>query len=140
MALIVDTGPLFAALHADDRDHARCAALFDTADAVVVPVPVLVETEWLVTSRLGARAFEPIYDDVATGALQPLDLTGALWTRVRELCARYADLPLGLVDASVVAGAEALGEPAVATLDHRHFTVVRPRHVKALRLLPEGAG
>ena len=31
---------------------------------------------------------------------------------------------------------ERLNLPAVATLDHRHFRVVRPRHVAALTLLP----
>lgn len=46
------------------------------------------------------------------------------------------DLPLGFVDASVVAVAERLGERQVATLDRRHFSVVRPRHVKAFRLVP----
>ncbi|WP_255622594.1 hypothetical protein [Pseudonocardia sp. DSM 110487] len=49
---------------------------------------------------------------------------------------KYADLPLGTVDASVIALAERLNLPAVATLDHRHFGVVRPRHVEALALLP----
>ena len=46
------------------------------------------------------------------------------------------DLPLGLVDATVVAATEMLGEPKLATLDHRHFAVVRPAHVDALTLLP----
>jgi uncharacterized protein len=109
-----------------------CALL----DAIRLAVPVLVEAEWLVMSRLGPRAFDAVYDDIVAGSLQLLDLSLAQWRRVRELCDRYADLPLGLVDASVVATAEALEEPAIATLDHRHFTVVRPRHVPALELLP----
>jgi predicted nucleic acid-binding protein len=49
---------------------------------------------------------------------------------------RCADLPLGTTDASVIALAERLEVPEVATLDHRHFTVVRPRHTKAFTLLP----
>jgi len=53
-----------------------------------------------------------------------------------ELVARYADLPLGTTDASVVALAERLGVDELATLDRRHFSVVRPRHVEALTLLP----
>jgi predicted nucleic acid-binding protein len=40
------------------------------------------------------------------------------------------------VDASVVAVAERLGIGTVATLDRRHFTVVRPRHVDMFELLP----
>jgi predicted nucleic acid-binding protein len=49
---------------------------------------------------------------------------------------QYADLPLGVVDAAVVATAERLGVTEVATLDRRHFTVVRPRHTPTLTLLP----
>jgi len=53
-----------------------------------------------------------------------------------ELVRAYADLPLGAVDASVIAVAERLNLADVATLDRRHFPVVRPRHVTALNLLP----
>ncbi|MDI3421937.1 PIN domain-containing protein [Streptomyces luteolus] len=49
---------------------------------------------------------------------------------------KYADFPLGSVDASVVAVAERLGLTEVATLDHRHFSAVRPSHVPAFTLLP----
>jgi len=49
---------------------------------------------------------------------------------------RYHDLPLGLVDATVVAAAEMLGETKVVTLDHRRLTVLRPAHTAALALLP----
>jgi predicted nucleic acid-binding protein len=45
-------------------------------------------------------------------------------------------LPLGAVDASVVATAERLGERALMTLDRRHFSVVRPRHTEAFEILP----
>jgi hypothetical protein len=55
---------------------------------------------------------------------------------IRSSPDHYADLPLGTVDASVIALTERLALPAVATLDHRHFTVVRPRHISALTLLP----
>jgi len=50
--------------------------------------------------------------------------------------AQYHDLPLGSVDASVVAAAERCRTVDVATLDHRHFRVVRPAHTKAFQLLP----
>jgi predicted nucleic acid-binding protein len=49
---------------------------------------------------------------------------------------KYADLPLGGTDASVVALAERLHETELATLDHRHFKVVRPNHVAAFTLRP----
>lgn len=53
-----------------------------------------------------------------------------------ELIGTYADLRLGAVDASVIATAERLGATTIATLDRRHFTVVRPRHVEAFDLVP----
>lgn len=53
-----------------------------------------------------------------------------------ELVDIYGDLPLGTTDASVVAIAERRKLTEVATLDRRHFTVVRPAHVEMLTLLP----
>lgn len=53
-----------------------------------------------------------------------------------ELVPQYADFPLGGVDASVIAVAERFGVERVATLDRRHFSVVRPKHTAALALLP----
>ena len=53
-----------------------------------------------------------------------------------ELVEQYADLPLGTIGRVVIAVAERLNITEVATLDLRHFTVVRPRHVQALTLLP----
>ena len=53
-----------------------------------------------------------------------------------ELVGRYANLPLGSVDASVVAAGERLVVREVATLDRRHFGVVRPRHLDTFELLP----
>jgi uncharacterized protein len=64
-------------------------------------------------------------------ALLPEDLD-----RMAELVRKYADLPLGAADASVIAVAERLRVVDVATIDARHFRVVRPRHVQAFTLLP----
>jgi predicted nucleic acid-binding protein len=135
MALILDTGPLVALLDATDPDHARCAALLaDTAERRIVPVCVLVEVEYLL--RPWPRAFPALLRDIAAGAIQLLELSERWLGRVAELLERYADLPLGLVDATVIAAAEMLGEPRVVTLDQRHFSVVAPAHVGSLTLLP----
>ena len=56
--------------------------------------------------------------------------------RIAELIEIYRDLPLGTVDAAVVAAAERLELAQIATLDHRHFAVIRPRHIEAFELLP----
>lgn len=137
MALVCDTGPLIAVLDRGDAAHERCAALFrDSRDGMLVPSPVLVELEYGLRHAVGVRAFPAVIDEIARGGLRVLDLTSTDYLRARELLETYADLRVGFVDAAVLAVTERLGEPKLATLDHRHFTVMRPSHVEALELLP----
>jgi uncharacterized protein len=96
---------------------------------------VLVEVDWL-CSRFRPETYIRFLADVHEGSARILDLTASDYGRVIDLLTRYADLELGFVDAAVIAVAERLGEPRVATLDRRHFAVVRPRHTTALVLLP----
>ncbi len=138
MALILDTGPLYAALDRRDRDHGRCRRLIEeAAERLLVPSPVLPELDYLVSERIGTGPMLAFLKDVEDRAYEVIDLTEDDYPRVMEVMDQYADQDVGFVDASVVALAERLEEPKVATLDHRHFSVVRPRHVDALQLLPE---
>jgi predicted nucleic acid-binding protein len=137
VALVLDTGPLLAALDRADPDHARCAALIEGAlDALVVPGLVLAELDYWCHERLDARVWLTFLEDVLAGAYRVEQPTPVDLVRCHQLQTQYADLRLGVVDASVVALVERLGERTVATLDHRHFAVVRPRHVAAFTLLP----
>jgi uncharacterized protein len=97
---------------------------------------VIAEVAYLVSTRLGPAAEVRFVGDLASGALIPLAVEPVDWERIAELVARYRDLPLGTVDASVVAAAERLGVTTIATLDRRHFGVVRPAHTDAFELLP----
>ena len=120
-----------------DADHEVCAQLLaDSVEQLLVPAPVVVELDWLAGNRLGQEPFSEFLADLEDGAIAIVDLTRPDYLRVRELLARYADLKLGFVDAAVVAVVERLGERKLATLDHRHFGAIRPRHVQALQLLP----
>ena len=104
---------------------------------MVVPAPVLVEVDYWIHVRLNPRVLIALLKDINDGAYMVEDLLGNDYVRVRQLCAQYADADIGFVDAAVLAIVERLGEPKLATLDHRHFAMIRPRHVDALRLLPE---
>jgi uncharacterized protein len=133
--VIVDTGPLVAMLDATDPDHERCRRLLQESDEPrVVPVCVLVEVEYML--RPWPEAFAALVADFEAGSLELVDLSVRWLLRAGELVERYRDLPLGLVDATVVAATEMLRETKVATLDHRRFAVVRPAHASALTLLP----
>lgn len=88
----------------------------------IVPAAVLGEIGYLVTVRGTPTALDAFLRDLDEGAYV-LDAGAVDIPRVRALVHRYADLPLGLVDAMVIACAERHGG-AVATLDMRHFGVV----------------
>lgn len=138
MALILDTGPLYASLDRADRDHRRCRRLIeDEAEALVIPSPVLPEVDDLVSQWMGPGPMLALLRDIERNAYQVEDLTAGDYRRVGEVMDRYADQDLGFVDAGVLAVVERLGEQRLATLDRRHFSVVRPRHVEALELLPD---
>ena len=137
MALILDTGPLLAALDAADPDHVACAALLtESIEDLVVPTLVLAELDYWCARRLPPEAWLIFLDDVVAGAYRVEPPTQEDLARCRDLQATYRDLGLGVVDASVIALAERLAEPKIATLDHRHFGVVRPRHVSSLEIRP----
>lgn len=139
MALILDTGPLYASLDRDDADHVACRRLIEgSTEELIVPAPVLVEVDYWINARMHVGVLLALLDDIAAGAYRVEDPTVADYRRVRELCDRYAEADIGFVDACVLALVERLGEDKVATLDRRHFHTLRPRHLDALRLLPEG--
>ena len=137
MALILDTGPLYASLDRSDQDHAACRKLIEAAsEPLIIPAPVLVEVDYWIQERLHVGVLVGLLDDIAAGAYQIEDLGVDDYRRVRELADLDADADLGFVDAAVLAVVERLGEGKLATLDVRHFRAVRPRHAAALRRLP----
>ena len=103
---------------------------------LLVPTLVITEVSYLVGSRLGAYAEVQFIRDFASGNLQAEPVTPDDWPRIAALVDEYRDLPLGTVDASVVAASERLGITTVATTDKRHFSIVRPVHCHRLDIIP----
>jgi uncharacterized protein len=136
-SLILDTGPIVAALNASDPDHKPCASLIAGNDDLIVPGAVLVEVDYWLVKLAGARVWREFVSDITRGAYRVVHPTDLDLARAAELELTYDDLGLGLVDASIVALCERLGEQRLATLDRRHFSVVRPRHCSHLTLVPE---
>lgn len=135
--VVVDAGPLYAYVDADDTHHTRCSEFLANHDgALIIPQLVITEVAYLLASRLGARAELLFLADLASGAFSTEPVHTTDWLRITELVAQYRGFPLGTVDASVIACAERLAVNAVATLDRRHFGVVRPRHTSNFTMLP----
>lgn len=136
--LVLDTGPLLALLNAEDEAHESCLRMVEAIDEdLVVPAPILVELDYWIRRRLGVEVWATFVGELTEGRYQLHSPDQGEIRRAADLEVTYADLRLGFVDASVIACCERLGEPKVATLDHRDFSVVRPAHVAALRLLPD---
>ena len=138
MGLVLDTSVLLAALDSSDPDHGRCAELIaGSSENLLIPALVLSELDYWCQERLTLSVWLAFLEDVLAGAYSVENPTDADLKRCLELQHDYADLAVGIVDASLLALAERLGERKVATLDHRHFATMRPSHVEALQLLPE---
>jgi hypothetical protein len=137
MALVLDTGVTYAALDRRDRAHKRCRMLIEEArEALVIPAATLPEIDYWTAKHLGPGALIALLHDIIEGAFVVVELDPEDYPRVIEVLDRYADQNIGFVDAAVLATVERLGEPKLATLDRRHFRVLRPRHVDVLELLP----
>lgn len=139
--IVCDTRPLVAAAITDDAHHRQCvdllAALHLAGRQILVPGSVAAEVGYLLAREGDARVESQFLNSLADGTLSPVELTRDDYGRAAQLVLEYASLPLGTTDPTVIALTERLGLTEVATLDRRHFTVVRPLHVAALTLLPE---
>lgn len=138
--IVCDTGPLVAAALSNDDHHRECVDLLTglhlAGRQILVPGPVVAEVGYLLGREAGTRVEAMFLRSLADRELQSADLSTTDYQRMAELVDQYGDLPLGTTDAAVIALAERLRVSEVATLDRRHFTVVRPRHVAAFTLLP----
>jgi predicted nucleic acid-binding protein len=133
---IVDSGPLVASANSADPAHSAClAALQDPSLELVIPALCVAEAAYVIARRRG-----PDTEAAFLRGLESFEVEAPLareWRRIADLVERYRDFPLGGTDASIVALAERLKTEVLITLDRRHFSAVRPKHVQRFRLLPE---
>ncbi len=121
--IVLDTSAVLALLDRDEPEHAVCLdALGVARPPYLVPAGILSETGYLIERKVGNDVLVAFLDDLACRAFT-LDCGEDDFPRIAELVDRYADLPLGFADASVIACAERCAAP-VLTLDRRDFSVV----------------
>ena len=135
MALLVDTGVVYALADRRDAWHARVSAhLQSHPDTLLAPITILPEVAYLLRERIGADAELAFAHALARGEVAVESLQKSDFARIEALMSKYDEL--GFVDASVVAIAERLKTAAIATTDRRHFASVRPAHRERFTLLP----
>jgi hypothetical protein len=133
--VLVDTGILLAAADASDRHSDAARTILEGSEDKIVTDAVLSETHHLMSDRVGwhvsAAFLESIDHDLIVECSMRSDRD-----RAKELCREYLDARLDYTDALTIAIAERLGERVIATLNARHFRVVRPRHADAFEIIP----
>jgi predicted nucleic acid-binding protein len=121
LKFVCDSGPLIAAAARNSRGHAMIAALIEAAGRdAVVPDVVLVEADYMIRTGVGSESARRLLAAASGGDLTTAFLTPGVLERAVEIDATYADLELGLVDASIMAYAERHDLP-ILTFDFRHF-------------------
>ena len=132
-ALLCDTSALLDYLSQDAPDHAAFRRAIDEAKARYVPGLVLAELDYFL--RRKRKVMAAFIEDLQDGAFTYVPPTAPHISRAMDIDCHYADLALGLVDASIVAVAEEVGVSKLATRDVRHFTAVRLRGGQAFELV-----
>ena len=133
---LTDTGPLVALIDKDDAYHAACTGLvLELPPPMVTPWPCFTEAMHLLNRAGGRPAQEKLWVYVSIGALKIHASNEEEQTRMRELMARYGNVPMDLADAALVAAAEVLGAQRVFSIDS-DFYVYRLADGTGLEVVP----
>ena len=124
--ILVDTGPLVALFDPRDEQHNRCRQILrEIREAIVTTTPVLTEAfHMLGPASIGS---DRLREFVECGGMSVWFLDRQWLARSFELMELYADHPMDLADASLVAAAEVLGTRRVFTIDRKDFQTYRVR-------------
>lgn len=135
--MIVDTSALLAFFDSAEPRHRDVARAIDAATAPLVVSPyVIAELDYLVATRHGVQAELAMLDELGGGAWELACLDPAELRAARAIVDRYADQRIGLADASNIILAQRFRTTVIATLDRRHFSVLRAVDGSALTVVP----
>jgi predicted nucleic acid-binding protein len=138
--IVLDTGGLYAALDANEALHGRAIAALVAATPPRLLSPfVLAELDYLIATRVGHTAQMALVDEVTRGVYQLEPFSAEDVSDARRIMERFADLRIGLADASVVVLAARHRTRDLLCTDERHFRALRGIGGKPFRLLPRDA-
>ena len=120
--ILVDTGPIVALLHKDDKHHKRVTSFIKQCGCGLLTTwPVMTEAWHL----LPAHGRVALTGWALNGGVAVLDLGENVLTELDRLLRQYRDRPMDLADASLVLLAERTGLTEILTIDRADFDVYR---------------
>ena len=135
--ILVDTSGLLAALDESQRYHRECSEVLEKAAQPFLLSPfVLAELDYLLARHIGQEAQMSLLGEVARNAYQLEPFNAADVAGARKIVEKYADLEIGLADASIGLLAERHQINEVLTLDLRHFRSMRIGGRRRFKVLP----
>ena len=137
MAVLLDSGFLFASLNSSEADHqSTIRVLKDIREPIVLPVPAVTEVAYLLARDIGQEAAADFIGSLSLTELTLEDPSKEDYARCGDILRQYSDADLDFVDALIVAMAERLNITRLLTLDRRDFQIIRPKHCGSFELLP----
>ncbi len=123
---LVDTSVLVSAANAGEVMHRRCYTALTTAQGRLVVSPLVVaEADYMIARLRQVSAevamLQDIRDNMTVAQFTNEDLDQAI-----ALVEQYADLNIGVTDASIVVLAAKYHTTQLLTLDHKHFQAIAP--------------
>jgi predicted nucleic acid-binding protein len=135
--IVADTSGIFASIDTDAIEHEAVTALLADVDEPPLVTPfVVAEVDYLLTTRFGTNVAVTFLQDVVEGAYELVEFNRGDLGAALGLVRRYADLNIGITDASLVVTAARYGTTDLLSLDERHFRAIAPMWGEAFNLLP----
>ncbi|BBZ11800.1 type II toxin-antitoxin system VapC family toxin [Mycobacterium branderi] len=134
--IVLDTGGLYALLDSSDSYHHDAHRAIDGYDGPLLLSPlILAETDYLVSKRLGRRAESAFLADVTERVYRLVGFDDEDLESAVNLVNTYADMNIGIADASVAVIARRYRTVDLLSVD-RHFRAIGPLWGEAFSLLP----
>jgi predicted nucleic acid-binding protein len=135
--VIVDTSVLLAYFDSNEPAHRACADVIESAASELVVSPfVVAEVDYLLATLVSADAERVALEELSSGAWRLADFPAASMRAAIQVLSRYEDQQIGLADASLVVLADLFHTRTIATLDRRHFDVLRPLNGGRFTVVP----
>jgi uncharacterized protein len=136
--ILADTSAVLQVVSSSAKRHADVLRVVDELAGPFLLSPfVVAELDYMLGTRHGQTAQLALLDEIVEGAYELAEFDRADVEAAADTIRRYADLNIGLADASIVVLAEKHQLVDVLTFDARHFRAMRGPGGSPFRLLPD---